>query len=209
MPPPSPCRTRRYRHPEKHHAQICCPLLGSLFAAGRMRDGSRCPETTLRCLSAGRATVLPRAVRGFDEAGRTYLCRQLHDLDSDRREDASRRDRPSTRLRRGIVQVGSDGCLRSALAGAGEEARLCLAGSLLRATRKSRLPDVVRSAQWLGRRVSEVPGRSRHEVRPSGIARRCRGRCGDTAAAVTGPAEWCCCIRNVSPPRGCAPACRC
>ena len=39
--------------------------------------------------------------------------------------------------------------------------------------------------------------------------RRCRGRCGDTAAAVTGRAAWCCCIRNVSPPRGCARACRC
>jgi hypothetical protein len=37
---------------------------------------------------------------------------------------------------------------------------------------------------------------------------RCRGRCGDTAAAVTGRAEWYCCIPSASPPRGCGPACR-
>ena len=84
-----------------------------------------------------------------------------------------------------------------------------LLAPVLRATGEGRLPDVVRSAQRLRRGVSEVPGRSRCEVRPSGVGRRCRGRCGDTAAAVIGPAAWCCCIPNASPPRGCVRACRC
>ena len=134
---------------------------------------------------------------------------QLHDLDSAGREDAARRHRASARLRRRVVQVGPDRCLRSALASAGEEARLCLAGSVLRATRKSRLPDVVRSAKRLRRGVPEVSGRSRREVRAIPSWRRCRGRCGDIAAAVTGPAGWCCCIRTALPRPGCVRACRC
>ena len=126
-----------------------------------------CPAAAVRRLPAGRAAVLPRALRGVEQAGRTHLRRQLHDLDSAGREDAARRHRAPARLRRGVVQVGADGRVRPALAGAGEEARLCAAGSRLRATGEGRLPDVVRPAQRLERGVPEVPRRSRREVGPS------------------------------------------
>ena len=59
-----------------------------------------------------------------DKPGELILRGQLHDLDSAGREDAARRHRPPARLRRGVVQVGADGCVRPPLAGAGEEARL-------------------------------------------------------------------------------------
>ncbi len=58
-------------------------------------------------------------------------------------------------------------------------------------------------------RVSEVPRRSRGEVGTSRVGQGAVGVCGDTAAAVTGPAAWCCCIRTASPPPGCVRACRC
>src|SRR6185312_17290109 len=47
-------------------------------------------------------------------------------------------------------------------------ARLCLALPGLRAAGEGRLPDVVRSAQWLGCRVPEVPDGPGFEVRASG-----------------------------------------
>ena len=56
-----------------------------------------------------RTLVYPRPLRGFDEGGRTRLPGQLHGLDSGGREDAAGRHRPSARLRRGFVQVGTDG----------------------------------------------------------------------------------------------------
>ena len=109
---------------------------------------------------------------------RTDLRGQLHDLDSEGREDAARRDRASARVRRGVVQVGPDRRLRPALAGAGEEARLCAPVSVLRAAGEGRLPDVVRSAQRLRRGVSEVPRRSRREVGPSRVGRGAVGALG-------------------------------
>ena len=53
-----------------------------------------------------------------------------------------------------------------------------LLAPVVRATGQGRLPDVVRSAQRLRRRVSEVPGRSRREVRPSGVAEGAVGAVG-------------------------------
>src|ERR1700676_1769737 len=85
----------------------------------------------VRRLSDGRPAVLSRAVRSVDAARRTDLFRQLHDLDPEGREVAARRDRAPAWLRRGLVQVGPDRRLRPALASAGEEARLRLAGSVL------------------------------------------------------------------------------
>src|SRR3954470_1503526 len=110
--------------------------------AGPADDAVR-PAAAVRRLSRGRPAVLPRAVRGVDAAGRTDLSRQLHDLDSEGREVAARRDRAPAWLRRRLVQVGTDRRLRPSLAGAGEEARLRLAGPVLRAAGEGRLPDVV------------------------------------------------------------------
>ena len=152
---------------------MCRIAIGDRTACDRVRSAA-----ALRCLSAGRSAVLPRALRGFDAAGRTDLSGQLHDLDSPGREDAARRDRASARLRRGLVQVGPDGRLRPALAGAGEEARLRPAGAVLRAAGEGRLPDVVRSAQRFRRRVSEMSRRSRREVGPSGTGEGAVGAVG-------------------------------
>ena len=143
------------------------------------------------------------------EPGDLIVPGQLHDLGSPGRQAAARRDRASARLRRRLVQVGADGRLRPALAGAGEEARLRLAGSVLRAAGKGRLPDVVRSAQRVRRRVSEMPGRPRREIGPSRIGEGALGAVGAQRRRCIGPAAWCCCIRSASPPHGCVPACRC
>src|SRR4051794_6481430 len=89
------------------------------------------PAAAVRRLSRGRPAVLSRAVRGVDAAGRTGLFRQLHGLDPGGRGVAARRDRAPAWLRRRLVQVGPDRRLRPALAGAGEEARLRLAGPVL------------------------------------------------------------------------------
>src|SRR5262245_3051348 len=99
------------------------------------------PETALRPLSARRASLLPGALRGLRQAGRTGLRGPLHGLDSERREDPARRRRASARLRGGVLQVGPDGRVRPALAGAGEETRLCAAVPLLRAAGEGGLPD--------------------------------------------------------------------
>ena len=76
------------------------------------------------------------------------------------------------------MQVGPHGRLRPALAGAGEEARLRAAVALLRATRKSRLSDVVRPAKRLRRGIPEVPRRSRREVGPPGAGEGAVGAVG-------------------------------
>ena len=71
------------------------------------------------------------------------------------------------------------------------------------ATGESRLPNVTIPAMVLLRRVKE-----RWLILARKLAiqscQRCRGHCGDIAAGGTGPAAWCCCTRNVSPPPGCA-----
>ena len=64
----------------------------------------------------------------------------------------------------GSCKSGLTGRVRPALAGAGEEARLRPAVPVLRAAGEGRLPDVVRPAQRLRRRVPEVPRRPRREV---------------------------------------------
>ena len=163
----------------------------------------------VRCLSAGRPAVLPRALRGFDAAGRTDLFRSTT-------RSGFRKDVKSLR---GVIvhQHGcGEGSCKSGLTGAYDLHWQALAKkhdcALLAPSYEQ--PEKADCQMWCDPRMARVPrfrSASSISARSRDIPswRRCRGRCGDTAAAVTGPAAWCCCIRNVSPPRGCAPACRC